>query len=285
MIFRKLAITISLAALLGACSGLELQNARKATPTGDAFSKTLYSEYVTLSKMEYDEGDYADSDVFAERAIAAANGTPTAPEVVATREQLPAAAKALGAARARLVAAFDKGSKTSKPEHSAKAQAMYECWAQEQEENNQPDDIAACRIAFFTALAQIETAPMAAKPAMPAPAMAKPAPKTFVVLFGFNGKTLDAKANAVLKAATAASKSGKPSVISVIGHTDRAGSSDYNSKLAETRANVVAAALGKMGVPGNLMTIGSLGENQPAVKTPDGIKEAGNRRVEITIRY
>jgi len=32
---------------------------------------------------------------------------------------------------------------------------------------------------------------MAAKPAMPAmPAMAKPAPKTFVVHFGFNGKTL-----------------------------------------------------------------------------------------------
>ena len=120
---------------------------------------------------------------------------------------------------------------------------------------------------------------------MPAPAMAKPSPKTFVVLFGFNGKTLDAKANAVLKAAAAASKTGKPSVISVIGHTDRSGSDGYNSKLAETRANVVAAALGKMGVPGNLVTIGALGENQPAVKTPDGTKEASNRRVEITIRY
>ena len=117
------------------------------------------------------------------------------------------------------------------------------------------------------------------------PAMAKPAPKTFVVHFGFNGKTLDARANAVLKAATAASKSGKPSVISVIGHTDRSGSDDYNSKLAEARANVVATALGKRGVPGSLMTIGSLGENQPAVMTADGTKEAGNRRVEITIRY
>ena len=285
MMFRKLAITISLAALLAACSGMELQNAQKAMPKGDAFSKALHGEYVKLSKMEYDEGDFADSDVFAERAIAAANGTPTEPEALAARPQPANAVKALGTARARLVAAMANGSKSGKPADAAKAQAMYECWAQEQEENNQPDDIAACRIAFFTALAQIESAPVAAKPAMPAPAMAKPAPKTFIVHFGFNGKTLDARANAVLKAATAAAKSGKPSVISVIGHTDLAGSGNYNSKLAETRANVVATALGKMGVPANLMTIGSFGENQPAVKTDDGAKEAGNRRVEITIRY
>ncbi len=284
MNFKKLAMTAAIAALVGACSGMGLDEARMATPKGDAFSKALYGEYIKLSKAEYDEGDYGDADLFAERAIAAANGSPTEPEAVASRQQIPAAVKALGAARARLVAAFGKGSKGSKPADSARAQAMYECWAQEQEENFQPADIDACRIPFFIALAQIEAAAPAAPAAAPAP-MAKAAPKTFVVYFGYNGKTLDAKANGVLKSAAAAAKDGKPSIISVIGHTDLSGGDRYNSKLAEARANAVAEALVKMGVSDKVLSIGSLGENQPAVKTADGTKEAGNRRVEITIRY
>lgn len=282
MKFRKLAVAVATASIVAACGGMELHEAQMATPKGDAFSKALYGEYVSLSKMEYAEGDYEDSDVFAMRAVAAADGKPTEPEAVASRQQIPVAAKALDTARERLVAAFANGSRASKPAESAKAQAMYECWAQEQEENFQPEHIDACRIAFFTALAQIETKPMAA----PAPApMAKPDAKSFVVYFGFNSKTLDAKANAVIRSAAAAAKAGKPSVISVIGHTDRSGSADYNSALAEARANVVAGALDKAGVPGNLMTIGSLGENQPAVSTGDGVKEAGNRRVVVTIRF
>lgn len=283
MNFKKLAMTVVIAALVGACSGMGLHDAQMATPKGDAFSKALYAEYIKLSKDEYTEGDYADADLFAERAIAAAAGSPTEPEAVNTREQTKAAAGALGAARARLVAAFGKGSKASKPAPSARAQAMYECWAQEQEENFQPEDIDNCRIAFFTALALIEE-PAAAAPAPAAP-MAKPEPKTFVVYFGYNGKTLDAKANGVLKAAAEASKQGKPLVVSVIGHTDLSGADRYNSKLSEARANVVAEALTKLGVAPNLLSIGSLGENQPAIKTADGTKEAGNRRVEITIRY
>jgi OOP family OmpA-OmpF porin len=284
MNFKKLAITVAIAALVGACSGMGLHEAQMAAPKGDAFSKALYAEYIKLSKEEYSEGDYADADLFAERAIAAANGKPTEPEAVNSREQTKAAAGALTAARARLVAAFGKGSRAGKPDASARAQAMYECWAQEQEENFQPDHIDACRIAFFTALALIEEPAAAAAPAPAAPA-AKAAPKTFVVYFGYNGKALDAKANGVLKAAAAAAKQGKPLVVSVIGHTDLSGADRYNSKLSEARANVVAAALEKLGVSDKLLSIGSLGENQPAIKTADGAKEAGNRRVEITIRY
>ncbi|MEX2453131.1 MAG: OmpA family protein [Rhodospirillaceae bacterium] len=285
MKFGNLVIAVAMAAIVSACGGMELQKAEKASPSGDAFSKALYGEYVQLSKTEYSEGDYEDSDMFAMRAIAAADGSPPAPEEVASRNQIPAAAKALGEARSRLVAAFGAGSRANMAAPSAKAQAMYECWAQEQEENFQPDHIDACRIGFFTALAQIEARPAATPaPAAPAPA-AKPAPQTFVVYFGFNGRSLDGRANAVLKAVTDAVKAGKPSVVSVIGHTDMAGSSDYNANLAEARANVVADALAGMGVPGNLMTIGSLGQNQPAISTADGVREARNRRVEVTIRY
>ena len=284
MTIRKLAIAIAIAGLVGACGGMRLQDAETASPTGDAFSKALYGEYIALSKAEYGEGDYEDSDVFADRAIAAAAGTPRIPEAVGDRKQTPAAAKALEAARSRLIVAFGQGARADNPAASAKAQAMYECWAQEQEENFQTDHIDACRIAFFTALAEIETKPMARPAPAPAP-MAKMAPETYTVYFAFNSAALDSRANGVVARAAAAAKSGKPSGIAVIGHTDRSGTNNYNSELAEKRANAVADALRGAGVSGRLMTIGSLGENAPAVSTPDGTREAGNRRVVITIRY
>ncbi|CAN0462560.1 unnamed protein product [Laminaria digitata] len=159
---------------------------------------------------------------------------------------------------------------------------MYECWTQEQEENNQQDHIDRCRIQFFIALAKIEKQ-VAAAPA-PAP-KATLSPLTFLVYFGFNSTALDATANSVLGTAANVIKDTKPKVVSVTGHTDRAGSSDYNSALAEQRANAVAGALTRLGVSGRLMTIGSLGENANAIETSDGMQESGNRRVEVTVRY
>tara|TARA_R110002110_G_scaffold30304_1_gene107477 strand:+ start:92 stop:940 length:849 start_codon:yes stop_codon:yes gene_type:complete len=282
MTFKQISIVIAATALLGACSGLELGTAQKASPTGDAFSTALYKEYIALSKDEYNEGDYEDSDVFAMRAIAAAGGKPTAPEAANARPQPGKAGKALSTARDRLVKALGGSGAKANPADAARAQAMYECWAQEQEENTQQDHIDRCRIQFFIALAKIEKQ-VAAKP-KPKP-KAKLSPLTFLVYFGFNSTTLDATANSVLGTASDVIKDTKPKVVSVTGHTDRAGSSDYNSALAEKRANVVADALTKLGVSGRLMTIGSLGENANAIETSDGTKESGNRRVEVTVRY
>jgi OOP family OmpA-OmpF porin len=283
--FRNLTVIAFAAGLLAACGGLELNNAQMAKPSGDAFSKALYGEYVTLSKNEYGEGDYEDSDVFALRAIAAAVGKPTEPEAVAARKQGAGAAKALTAGRGRLVKALGNGSKTRLPADAARAQAMYECWAQEQEENTQQDHIDQCRIDFFIALARIESAPAAAPKPAPAKPVAKLSPLTFIVYFGFNSTALDDKAMSVIGTAANVIKSSKPQVVSVVGHTDRAGASNYNSTLAEKRSDAVSAALTKAGVSGRLLTLGSLGENAPSVATADGVKNSENRRVEITVRY
>ncbi len=284
MTLKQISIVIAATALLGACSGMELGTAQKTAPTGDAFSQALYKEYIALSKDEYGEGDYRDSDAFAMRAIAAAGGKPTAPEAPDARPQPAAPGKLITSAHGRLVKALAGPGAAAKPADAARAQAMYECWAQEQEENYQPEDIDRCRIQFYIALAKIETA-VAAKPAaQPAP-KAMLSPVTFLVYFGFNGTTLDATANSVLGTAANVIKDTKPKVVSVTGHTDRAGASDYNSALAEKRANVVAEALTKLGVSDSLMTIGSLGENANAIETKDGMQESGNRRVEVTVRY
>ena len=218
------------------------------------------------------------------RAMTAASGQPQAPEHVDARPQRKKAAKALGAARKRLVNALVGGAASAKPAMAARAQAMFECRTQEQEENNQQDHIDRCRIPFFIAPAQIEQ-----KAVMKAPTkqkvMAKMSPVTFLVYFGFNSTTPDSSANSVIGTASEVITDTKPKIVSITGHTDRAGSGSYNSALAEKRANVVADALRTLGVSGRLMTIGALGENANAVETKDSIRESGNRRVEVSVRY
>ncbi|GJL62169.1 MAG: hypothetical protein NPIRA04_08230 [Nitrospirales bacterium] len=72
--------------------------------------------------------------------------------------------------------------------------------------------------------------------------------------------------------------------ISIIGHSDRAGSDEYNYKLSLRRATTVFDAFVRTGINPKLMEVTSHGENNPIVKTPDGVSEPLNRRVEIIIR-
>ena len=279
---RNLAAAVLAAGALAACEGLELADAEEAQPTGGAFSTTLYKQYIALAKTEYAEGDYIDSDVFSIRARDAAAGKPAEPEAVTARKQTKKNAKALSAAHDKLVKALSGDAKTRLPGDAATAQTMYECWAQEQEENFQIDDIDNCRIGFYTALAKVNYKPPVKKKPKPAP---KPKPLSFLVSFEFDSSALDAGAKAVLAEAAKAIIATKPKNVSVIGHTDRAGSDGYNIRLGERRANAVAAELVKAGVSGRLLTLGSLGEHAPAVKTADGARNADNRRTEISVRY
>jgi outer membrane protein OmpA-like peptidoglycan-associated protein len=69
--------------------------------------------------------------------------------------------------------------------------------------------------------------------------------------------------------------------VDVNGYTDTSGTMDHNQALSETRANAVADILARDGIdPGSIRAEG-YGENGLAVPTPDGVREAGNRRVEI----
>ena len=70
----------------------------------------------------------------------------------------------------------------------------------------------------------------------------------------------------------------------VMGHTDRSDTEKYNQGLSERRAETVRALLVKAGVPNERIAVGAYGETLPAVPTADGVREAKNRRVEVTIR-
>ena len=69
--------------------------------------------------------------------------------------------------------------------------------------------------------------------------------------------------------------------LTITGHADKSGGDAYNAKLSQRRADNIAVALERLGVPRGDMTVVAKGEGQPKVDTADGVREPANRRVEI----
>jgi OOP family OmpA-OmpF porin len=121
--------------------------------------------------------------------------------------------------------------------------------------------------------------PMVAPPMPPAPPPV--ARKVFLVFFDWDKDTITPEGMQIVQQAAAAFRSGAPVTIQVTGYTDRSGSPGYNQRLSERRANNVANALVRTGVPRNAMAVSGRGENDNRVPTAPGVREPQNRRVEI----
>jgi len=74
------------------------------------------------------------------------------------------------------------------------------------------------------------------------------------------------------------------SSIHIIGHTDSVGSSDYNYKLSEDRANSVAMHLEQMGVAYSRISSEGAGEASPRATNETEAGRQLNRRVEMIIQ-
>jgi outer membrane protein OmpA-like peptidoglycan-associated protein len=102
------------------------------------------------------------------------------------------------------------------------------------------------------------------------------------VFFDFDKSDITAEAARILdSAATAYANCGTANVM-LAGHTDRAGTPKYNMGLAQRRSDSVKSYLGGRGIPAARMTTEAFGEAKPRVPTADGVREAQNRRVEVT---
>jgi len=121
--------------------------------------------------------------------------------------------------------------------------------------------------------------PVVVPPAPPAPPPL--ARKVFLVFFDWDRDTITPDGMAIIQQAAAAFRAGGPVTIQVTGYADRSGSPGYNQRLSERRANNVANALTRVGVPRQQMAVSGRGENDNRVPTADGVREPQNRRVEI----
>jgi outer membrane protein OmpA-like peptidoglycan-associated protein len=72
--------------------------------------------------------------------------------------------------------------------------------------------------------------------------------------------------------------------LAIAGHTDRAGSDNYNGGLSRRRAEAVAQMLAAQGADRGVLNVTAAGESQPKIPTPDGERNPQNRRVEIVVQ-
>ena len=277
-------LALSLAFLSGCVgfgAGYDIKNLNEAEATGSAFTMALTKEYREFVDFEANQMlDWPDAQYFAQKGLRAASGEVVDPELVENWDIPADHVDELNAARASLVSALDGGARDSHPELAAKAQAKFDCWVEQQEENFQPTHIAACREDFRAAMDALGAA-MAPAPEPKAEVPAKPKP--YVVYFGFDSVELTDGAKAIISSASNEAERFGTKEFSVTGHADRAGSEEYNSRLSLERASVVRDALVGLGYSASEISLAGRGESEPAVATADGVREQANRRVEIII--
>jgi outer membrane protein OmpA-like peptidoglycan-associated protein len=112
-----------------------------------------------------------------------------------------------------------------------------------------------------------------------------PRPMTFTLFFLFDSATeLAPESPATVEKMKAVLATWPAPQVVVIGHTDLAGSQEFNDRLSMRRAQSAAAFLIKQGIPANQIETAGRGKREPLVPTPDGVPNRMNRRVVITIQ-
>jgi outer membrane protein OmpA-like peptidoglycan-associated protein len=154
------------------------------------------------------------------------------------------------------------------PANASRAQGFYDCWV-ENAAAKRPQQAQECRTCFEKELASLTPAPVAARPS------------EYMVFFDWDKYNITPEAQRVITDAANYAKQSGAKQVRIVGHTDTSGSAAYNLKLSERRAQSVAAALERQGIPATSMTLVGRGQTDLLVPTPDGVREPQNRRATI----
>jgi len=275
MKIKAIGAVAALAFLAGCVSNIQTVSTAKGT--GSPFTQDLTEQYKAFTADEAGEYDWSNANYFAKKGLASAGGQVVQPEQLSDWS-IPADKQAdMAAARQRLVTDLDGGARDAKPDIAAKAQAKFDCWVEEQDENHEDDKIAACKNDTLAALDELEKKEaMAAQPSVSSP-------MNYTVYFDFDKSVITPAGQEVINQVLSDAKMHNPSSISVTGHTDLVGPEDYNMALSLRRADAVRSALIAGGVSADKITVAGRGMSEPAVPTARGVKEARNRRAEIIL--
>jgi OOP family OmpA-OmpF porin len=290
-------------------------NALKAQrPHAVPFNAALQREYAALGEEALAESDHQHADMYIRKGFAAGTGMSVLPEDPRTW-WLPGHFLATSRSsvaelyewHGKLIAALGPN-RTARPGAAARAQAMYDCWVEEEHEDvwmrdlnagvarrpnlYQPQDIAKCKNAFFCAMAEM---------GVPVPIQCVTAQD---INFRFDqprrlpGSRADlwpggvepqtgasAPAGAAqLDALIAGMRANPASNVQLKGHTDTVGGVPYNLALSERRALLIRAELTRAGINPARITFRGVGKAELAVPTPDQTRDVRNRRVSYQLR-
>ena len=261
---------------------------------GTPFTRALTTEYQGQVNDEVDEGEWNDAAWYARRGLQAAKGEIVLPaEVTAEpagdglREgvlgpvvEVPSDRVAeLSAAHGRLLRFLDNGGRDRQPQVAAHAQAVYDCWVEEEWEWVKPADIA-CRTDFLQTEQRFAPVVAAAPPTL----AAKPMHYHAQVFFDWDRYNIKEGAAEIIHQVAADVQRLHATHIDLIGHTDSSGPKWYNLKLSVRRADAVKGALVTDGVSSDKITGKGVGEAGQLVPTADGVREPQNRRTEIILK-
>ena len=189
----------------------------------------------------------------------------------------------LTSARAGLVAALDASGRDEATQQAARAQRMFDCWLDEQEENIQRNDIASCRDDFRFALGKVQQALVKAPAPQPA-AAPWPAPPTrdYLVFFDFDRSDVRPDSAQILDEVVASFGALNASTISLVGFTDLAGSNDYNQNLSDRRTVSKRVTTWSARASARLPSAAPAGARMASVWRPTMAR--GNRKI-VASRY
>ena len=262
-------------------SGMDLEN------DGIPFNQGLYTGYVALSDERGDAWwginawDFVDAELFNHKARTAARNSIVLPEHPLDRELSDEDRIIFRDALERLRAAFDRGGRSEAAADAAKAQVSYDCWI-EATEDGRADDAAACKAAFEDAMKEVEfwatyklteIGYIAEEPPLQ--------PQSYLVYFDFDKSNLTSEGASTMADVIRDALAAPNTTVRLVAHTDTSGSLNYNQALSERRANTVISGLIDGGVSAERIVSDPVGETQPLVDTGDGVREQGNRVVEI----
>ncbi|WP_170294814.1 OmpA family protein [Roseospira navarrensis] len=122
-----------------------------------------------------------------------------------------------------------------------------------------------------------------AAPEVPIPPPPAAVPTSYLVFFQFDSADLSPNAASIVDTAARNARDVGRTRIEVTGHTDRVGAESYNLVLSQRRAQTVMERLVSQGIARGDIAVFARGEDEPLIPTPDGVREAQNRRVEIVL--
>lgn len=264
------------------------------TPAAQVFTQTLFTEYQKLSK-DRNRGwaDGIDAELFNHKAWLASTRTAVQEDSVNDRKLSVDEQRTFIAAQDRLHNVFDKGGREKAPVETGVAQVSYDCWI-EATERQAAGDAKSCKDKFERAIAAAEAKSpyelgQVKLPEAPAPAPvvvhSTPFKDYYRIPFVFDKTAINGDGEQVLAEAIRDAQAHPDLKIALRAHADRAGADGYNLKLSKRRAEAILNRMSAAGVDQNrLRIVEAVGEKRSLIPTKDGVREQGNRVVEIDLR-
>lgn len=271
------------------------------TASGTVFNQTLYQGYVGLSESLHQlSGNHDDVELFNHKAVISGHEAPADAEEVMDRVLDTGEQQVFQTALFRLRDAYNAGSREFAPALSATAQVSYDCWI-EAVEDDATSRASDCKDRFEQSLASAEAistkqivaitiSPPLRAVDMNAPVQQEIVPQAvldqyFVLPFEFDKTVLIPRGEDDLRGAIDALTQYQSLRVNMTAHADRAGSTAYNKRLSQRRADKVLARLVQAGVSADRVDyVESVGEGRPMVATADGVPEQNNRVVELDLK-